>query len=58
MLRSLKKSCIRITVLTDEPFYVTKAVNEDLKNYVSNEVKKDKIMSYCMQCISVSHGCC
>lgn len=48
MLRSLKKSCIRITVLTDEPFYVTKAVNEDLKNYVSNEVKKDKIMSYCM----------
>ena len=58
MLRSLEKNGIRITVLTDEPFYVTKAVNEDLKNYVSNEVKKDKIMSYCMQCISVSHGCC
>ena len=58
MLRSLKKSCMRITVLADEPFYVTKAVNEDLKNYVSNEVKKDRIMLYCMQCISVSHGCC
>ena len=45
MVRSLKKNCNRIIVLTDKPFYVTEAVNKDLKNYVSLEV-------------SLSHGCC
>ena len=45
MVRSLKKNCNRRIVLTDKPFYVTEAVNEDLKNYVSLKV-------------SLSHGCC
>ena len=35
MVGSLKKNCNRRIVLTDKPFYVTEAVNEDLKNYVS-----------------------
>ena len=45
MVGSLKKNCNRRIVLTDKPFYVTEAVNEDLKNYVSLKV-------------SLSHGCC
>ena len=42
----LKKNDDRVIVLSDEPFYVTETVNEDLENYVNNEVKKEKIMSY------------
>ena len=41
------ENCLKLDgiVLTDKPFYVTEAVNEDLKNYVSLKV-------------SLSHGCC
>ena len=42
----LKKNDDRVIVVSDEPFYVTETVNEDLENYVNNEVKKEKIMSY------------
>ena len=42
----LKNNDDRVIVLSDEPFYVTETVNEDLENYVNNEVKKEKIMSY------------
>ena len=43
----LTKNDDRVIVLSDEPFYVTETVNEGLKNFVNNEVKKGKIMSYC-----------
>ena len=43
----LTKNYDRVIVLSDEPFYVTETVNEGLKNFVNNEVKVDKIMSYC-----------
>ena len=46
----LKKNDDRVIVLSDEPFYVTETVNEDLENYVNNEVKKEKIMSYTVMC--------
>ena len=43
----LTKNDDRVIVLSDEPFYVTETVNEGLKNFVNNELKKGKIMSYC-----------